>query len=139
MPAFAKFNSFVEAKGRGVHNLHADTLKIMLTNVAPIAANSVKADLTEIAAGNGYVAGGHQVGNNTYVQAGGVAKLSGDDVVITAAGGPIGPYRYAVLYNDTAPNDELIGFWDKGASSTLNDGEAVTIDLNQADGILIEF
>ena len=58
MPAFNKFNSFVEARGRGVHNLHADTLKVMLTNVAPVAANAVKADITEIAAGAGYSAGG---------------------------------------------------------------------------------
>ena len=138
MAAFQKFNSFVEARGRGVHNLHADTLKVMLSNVAPIAANAVKGDITEIAAGNGYPAGGVQVANNTYVQSGGLAKLLGDDVVITASGGPIGPWRYAVLYNDTAVNDELIGFWDKGTSDSLADGEAVTIDLDQAAGILTD-
>lgn len=58
MAAFNKFNAFVEAVAEKVHNLGADTLKVMLTNVAPVATNSVKADLTEIAAGNGYTAGG---------------------------------------------------------------------------------
>lgn len=138
MAAFNKFQPFVEAKGRKVHNLHTDTLKILLTNVAPAAANGVKADLTEIAAGNGYAAGGPAVPNTSYVQTGGLAKLVGDDVVITAAGGSIGPFRYAVLYNDTALNDELIGWWDYGQSITLNTGEAITIDFNQASGLISE-
>lgn len=130
MPAFNKFNSFVEAKGRKVHNLHTDVLKIMLSNVAPIAANAVKADITEIAAGFGYTAGGTQVGNTSYVQTAGVAKLLGDDVTFTAVGGSIGPYRYAVLYNDTAAFDELIGWWDYGSSQTLAATESQKIDYN---------
>jgi hypothetical protein len=138
MAAGVKFNSFVEAKGRKVHNLHTDVLKIMLTNVAPIAANSVKADLTEITAGNGYTAGGTQVPNTTYVQTAGVAKLLGDDVTFTASVGSIGPYRWAVLYNDTAALDELICFWDYGVSQTLLAGEAQKIDFNAAREILQE-
>lgn len=136
MPAFNKFQVFVQDLGRKVHNLHSDTLKIMLSNVAPVATNTVKANITEIAAGNGYTAGGHQVGNNTFTHTAGVAKLTGDDVVITASGGTIGPFRYPVLYNDSALNDELIGWWDHGTTVTLNAGEAVTIDLDQTNGIL---
>ena len=136
MAAFNKFNSFVEARGRKVHNLHTEVLKVMLTNVAPAAGNAVKADITEIAAGNGYVAGGVAVANTSYSQAAGVAKLLGDDPVITAVGGAIGPARYAILYNDTALNDELIGWWDYGSAFTLNANEALTVDFNQATGIL---
>lgn len=58
MATFNKFNAFVQDLTRKVHNLNSDTLKILLTNVAPVATNAVKADLTEIAAGNGYTAGG---------------------------------------------------------------------------------
>lgn len=139
MPAasFQKFNSFVEALGRKVHNLNADTLKVMLVNSpAPDAANSVKADLTEISAGNGYTAGGTAIGSNAYSQTAGVAKLTGDDVVITASGGSIGPFRYAVIYNDTATNDELIGFYDYGSSITPGDGESFTVDFSPTNGIL---
>lgn len=138
MSAFTKFNSFVEARGRKVHNLHTDVLKVMLTNVAPVATNTVKTDLTEIAAGNGYTAGGIAIANQSYAQAGGVAKLLGDDVTITASGGSIGPFQWAVLYNDTALNKELIGFWDYGSAQTLADGEAVTVDFDQANGILTD-
>lgn len=136
--AFNKFHAFVQDMGRGVHNLNANTLKIVLTNTAPVAATSaVLADITQIANGNGYTTGGTAVPGNTYVQTGGVGKLnSSGDVTFTAAGGTMGPFRYAVLYNDTATGDPLIGFWDYGSSITLNDGESFTVDLDQTNGIL---
>lgn len=133
-----KFYSFVEARGRKVHNLHTDVLKVFLTNAVPVAANSVKADIAEIAAGNGYPAGGPQIPNTSYTQVAGVATLAGDDVIIVAAGGPIGPFQAAVLYNDTALNDELIGWWPYGASQSLAAGESLTIDIDQVNGILTD-
>lgn len=136
MAAFNKFNSFVEALGRKVHNLHTDTLKVLLSNVAPVAANALKADLTEIGAGNGYAAGGAQIGGNQYVQAAGVAKLTGNNVQISASGGTIGPFRYAIIYNDTALNDELIGWYDYGSSHTLQAGESVNVKFDAVNGIL---
>jgi hypothetical protein len=122
-----------------VHNLNADSLKVLLTNTAPVATNAVKGDLTEIAAGNGYTAGGVAVATTSYAQTGGVGKLSATaDPVITAAGGSIGPFRYAVLYNDTptSPADPLIGWWDYGSSITLASGESLTVDLDQTNGVL---
>jgi len=136
MATFSKFNSFVEALSEKVHNLGSDTLKLMLTNSAPIASNTVKANLTEISAGNGYTAGGTAVTISSSSQTSGLYKLVGSDVTITASGGSIGPFRYVVLYNDTASNDELIGWWDYGASITLLTGETITIDLDATNGIL---
>lgn len=137
MASFNKFNSFVEAVGRKVHNLNADTLKVMLSNSAPSAANTVKADITEISAGNGYTAGGTAVGSTAYSQTAGVGKLTGNDVVFTSSGGAIATHRYAVLYNDTATNDELIGWWDYGSGIThAGAGETTTVDFSAASGIL---
>ncbi len=136
MASFNKFNSFVEALAEKVHNLGSDTLKIMLTNSAPVATNTVKADLTEISAGNGYSAGGTAVTITSSAQSSGTYKLVGNDVVFTASGGSIGAFRYAVLYNDTATNDELIGWWDYGSSITLLTGETFTVDLDATNGIL---
>lgn len=134
--AFNKFNSFVEALAEKVHNLGSDTLKILLTNSAPVATNTVKADITEISAGNGYTAGGTAATINSSAQSSGTYKLVLGDVVITASGGSIGPFRYAVLYNDTAANDELIGWWDYGSSISLSSGETLTWDSDQSGGIL---
>ena len=129
MAAFSKFNAFVEALAEKKHNLGADTLKVMLCNAAPVATNAVKADLTEIGAGSGYTAGGTAVTITSSAQVGGTYSLVGNDVVFTAAGGTIGPFRYAVLYNDTAASKDLIGFWDYGSSITLQNGETFTVDL----------
>ena len=139
MAAFNKFQQFVEDLAKKIHNLDADALKIMLVNSpAPVATNSVKADLTEIAAGFGYAAGGSALTTIDAEQTTGTLKLTADDLVFTAAGGSIGPFRYAVLYNDTptVPADPLIGWWDYGSSVTLLDTETFTVDLSQASGIL---
>jgi hypothetical protein len=138
MATFNKFNAFVEHLAEGVHNLGADTLKVMLTNTAPVATNSVKANLTEIAAGNGYTAGGSAASITSSAQTSGTYKLVLGDVVITASGGSIGPFRYAVLYNDTptSPADPLIGYWDYGSALTLANGESITWDADPTNGVL---
>lgn len=137
MAAFNKFNSFVEALAEKVHNLGSDTLKVMLTNTAPVATNSVKADLTEISAGNGYTAGGNTASVTSSAQTSGTYKLVlGDPATWTASGGSIGPFRYAALYNDTATNKELIGWWDYGSSITLAAGESFAVDFDPTTGVL---
>ena len=137
MAAFNKFNSFVEALAEKVHNLGSDTLKVMLTNTAPVATNTVKANLTEIAAGNGYTAGGNTATVTSSAQTSGTYKLVlGDPATWTATGGSIGPFRYAALYNDTATSDELIGWWDYGSAVTLADGESFAVDFDPTTGVL---
>jgi hypothetical protein len=58
-------------------------------------------------------------------------------VVFTASGGTIGPFRYAVLYDDTptSPADPLVSWWDYGSSITLNAGETFTVDFDATNGI----
>lgn len=108
----------------------------MLTNTAPVNTNTVKADITEISAGNGYTAGGTAASITSSSQSAGTYKLVLGDVVFTASGGSIGPFRYAVLYNDTATNDELIGWWDYGSGVTLLTGETFTVDFDATNGVL---
>lgn len=138
MATFNKFNKFVEDIAEKVHNLQADTLKIMLTNTVPLATNTVKADLSEIASGNGYTTGGTQATVSSSTHASGVYKLVLADVIFTASVGSIGPFRYAVLYNDTptSPADPLIGWWDYGSSLTLASGETFTVDFDPSTGVL---
>lgn len=139
MAAFNKFQAFVENLAEKVHNLGADTLKVMLVNsAAPVNTNSVKADLTEIAAGNGYTAGGATPSITSSSQSAGTYKLVLGDVTFTAAGGSIGPFRYPVLYNDTptSPADPLIGWWDYGSSTTLADGESFVVDFDPTNGVI---
>jgi hypothetical protein len=132
MATFQFFNSFKEALPEKLHNLGSDTLHWMLTNVAPVATNSVKADLTEIAAGNGYAAGGTAVAVSSSAQSGGTYSLVLAAATFTAAGGSFAPFRYIALYNNTATNDELIGWLDYGTSYTLTDTNVFTIPAGTA-------
>jgi hypothetical protein len=133
----SKFNCFSQDVGRGVHNLNTAALKIELTNVAPVVTNTVIANITDITAEHGYSAGGSAIAAVAYSQTSGTGKLTGTDLVFTASGGSIGPFRYAVLYNSTASNGPLIGWWDYGSSITLATGETFTIDFDAANGILV--
>lgn len=133
MAAFNKYQTFAQSLLDGLHALPAagHTLKVMLSNTAPNAAtHAVRADSTEISAGNGYTAGGIDIQNDVS-KSGGIATLTGVDVVFTAAGGTIGPFTYAILYNDTptSPADPLIGWWVLPATVTLQDTENFTVDF----------
>lgn len=117
------------------HNLGSDTLKVALTNSAPVNTNTVLANITQISNGNGYTTGGTAATISSSAQTSGTYKLVLADVVFTATGS-MGPFRYVVLYNDTATNDELIGWWDYGSSLTLASGETFTVDFDATNGVL---
>jgi hypothetical protein len=136
MAAYNKFRAFVEDVAEGKHNLGSDTLKVLLTNTAPVNTNSVKTDLTEISAGNGYTAGGTAATISSSAQTTGTYKLTLADVTFTASGGSIGPFQYAVLYNDTSATDALIGWWDYGSAVTLASGDSFTVDFDATNGVL---
>ena len=127
MATFNKFNSFIEAIFEKKHDFSSDVFKVMLTNTLPVAANAVKADLTEITAENGYTAGGTAITISASSQTGGTytAVISGD-TVFTASGGTIGPFQYVAVYNDTATNDELVGWYEYVSPVTLQIAETFT-------------
>ncbi len=137
MVTYNKFESFVGQLGLAGHELNADILRVALVNSpAPVDTNELFGDLTEIAAGNGYAAGGDDV-TNLYSEALGVGTMTATDVVFTASGGTIGPFRYVILYNDKTgpPLDPLVAWWDYGSNLTLQDQESFTVDF-QSDQIL---
>jgi hypothetical protein len=135
MAAYNKIESFVEAIAEKVHNLGSDTLKVVLSNSATLATNTVLANITQIANGNGYTTGGTAATISSSAQTSGTYKLTLADVTFTASGS-LGPFRYATLYNDTATNDELIAWWDYGSSVTLASGDTFTVDFDATNGVL---
>jgi len=135
MATFTKFNSFVEALAEQLHNLGSDQLKIALTAAAnvPVATNTILANLTQIS----YTyCSTRNLTISTSAQTSGTYKLVLADLTLTASGGVVGPFRYVVIYNDTASNDELIGFYDYGSEVTLADGESLTINFDGTNGVL---
>jgi hypothetical protein len=136
MASFNKFNQFVADLAGKVHNLGSDTLKIALTNTAPVATNTVFANITEIAAGNGYTAGGGGATLVSSAQSGGTYVLKLNNVTFTAASGSIGAFRYCVLYNSTPVSGNLIGWYDYGTSLTITAGNSFQVQFDPANGVL---
>lgn len=134
MAAYNKFNTFGLDLTNKVHNLGSDSLKVMLTNVAPVATNAVYADLTDLGTANGYTAGGAVATLTSNTQTSGVQKLILVDTVFTASGA-VGPFRYAVLYNNTAGSKQLIAWWDYGSSISLANTDTLTIDFDGSGGV----
>lgn len=135
MATYNKFNSFVEAIAEKVHNLGSDTLKVVLSNTLPTASNTQLSNITQIANGNGYTTGGSTATLVSSAQVAGLYTLKLNNVVFTATGA-VGPFRYVVLYNDTATNDELVGWWDYGSTITLANGDTFTVAFDGTNGVL---
>jgi hypothetical protein len=141
MATFNKYNQFVADLASGVHQLQTGTshvLRVALSNTAPSATHATRSQITELSTAGGYTSGGASVGAITGSQTSGTFRLiGGTDPVFTGSGAGF-TARYAILFNDTptSPADPLIGWWDYGSSVTIGDGETLTVDLNQVDGIL---
>jgi hypothetical protein len=131
------FNSFFEAVNEKVHNLGSDTLKVALTNSAPVATNTILANITQISAGNGYTTGGNAITITASSQTAGTYSLVGNNVVFTASGGNIATFRYAVIYNDTATDDPLIGWLDFGSAVDVENTGTFTINFASNSGVIL--
>src|SRR5690348_16250247 len=115
MAYFNKFNLFTSDVAQKVHNLNSDILKVLLSNVAPSVGNHFKSDITEIAAGNGYISGGQVAAFVSGNSSNGLYKLILSPVTFQASGGTFANFQFAILYNSTAASGNLIGWWDYGA------------------------
>ena len=134
MASYNKFNSFVEAICEKIHNLGSDQLVVALCAAAnaPVATNTQLSNLTQISYTN---LSSRNITTSSSSQSSGTYKLVLTDLVLTASGGSVATFRYVVIYNDTATNDELICWYDYGSNVTLADGETFTIDFDGTNGL----
>jgi hypothetical protein len=132
MATFNKFHQFVEDLAKGVHNFTSDstcTVTVALTAAAnaPVATNSVLANLTQISYAN---LSARVITGVTAEQTTGTVSFTANDLVLTASG-TVADFRYVVLYNDdpTSPADPLIGWYDIGSTVSLTTGATLTLDF----------
>lgn len=126
MPAFQKFNQFVEDVYHGNHNLYSDPIKFL---ISPEASPPL---ITDVSVANITTASLANVSSDTILtvsseQVGGIYSLVLDDLTVAVSGGNMGPFRYVTLYNSV--NDLLIGFSDYGTEITVVDGATFKIDF----------
>lgn len=141
MADFTFFHDLKKHLGQAVIDFENHTFKAMLTNTAPdAAADSIKGDIVEIAAGNGYVAGGQVLTAVTWLETGagtGVWRFTCNDATWPAAGGNIAEFQWVVIYDDTptVPVKPLVGFLDYGTGLIITNGHNFTMDVG-AGGVL---
>jgi hypothetical protein len=124
---YNKFQAWAETMVEGA-NLGSDQFVIALSNTAPVATNSVLADITQITYTN---LSSRSVTTTSSSQSSGTYTLVLADLVMTATGA-VGPFRYVVLFDDTVAGDPLVGWWDYGSSITMANGETFTVDFTGA-------
>jgi hypothetical protein len=134
-----KFNSFTEALAEKVHNLGSDALTVAFCAAAnaPVATNTQLSNLTQISYTNVVTTpnASRVIGVTSSSQTSGTYKLVLPDMTVTATGGAIAAFRYVVIYNDTATNDELIAWLDYGSDVTIAQNETLLIDFDGSNGV----
>ena len=66
----------------------------------------------------------------------GRAAFTGANVVFTAVGGSIGPFRYVVVYDLTSATNPLVAWYDYGSAVTLLSGQDFEVDFTTNVNIL---
>jgi len=128
MATYTKFQCFVEDLAEKKHNLASDTLKVAFSNAsnAPSASADVKlADIDTVSVAN---LDSVTLTVSSSSQTSGTYKLVVADKTMTASGA-VGPFRYVIIYNETAANDELIAWYDYGSEVTLASGDTFKLDF----------
>jgi len=129
MATYVKFQQTVEDWQEGVYTASTDQFTVALTTNgnAPVATNSVLADLTEISYAN---LSSRDLTTSSSGQTSGTFLQLFTDLVLTASGA-VATFRFVAIYDNTptSPADPLLGFYDFGSDLTLASGETLTIDF----------
>jgi len=134
------FEEVAEMIGEEVFDFENDTLKLGLidNSAAPTAADATPrwADYSanEVGTGGNYTANGETLANVSYTEADGVATLDADNVQFAQDGSGFTDAYWAIIYDDSATNDEAICFIEMGGPVSEQAGP-VNINFN-ASGIL---
>ena len=129
MATYGKFNQTVEDWQEGVYTASTDQFTVALTTNgnAPVATNSILANLTEISYTN---LSSRNLTTSSSGQTTGTFTQLFSDLVLTASGA-VATFRHIVIFNNTptSPADPLLARYDFGSDLTLASGETLTIDF----------
>ena len=84
---------------------------------------------SELANGNGYTTGGNTLSGVSVAEddTDDRAEVTWSNSTWTASGGDIGPTPGAIIYDDTASNDPIVGYIDFGSDQTAANGSPAVV------------
>lgn len=132
---YVKFQTFIREVFRGNHDCESDVFKVVLcsaANAPSASGDAVLGDLTTVSLAN---LSGNNILSTADNLTGGTYKLTATDKLLAASGGDIGPFRYYVIYNDTHASDGLVCYFDRGAETTILDGNSLLLDFDDTEGL----
>lgn len=111
--AYFKFNCFVEDESEKKHDFANDTFTLLLTNTAPVATNTVAANISQISYTN--ISSRVLTGVTSVQSPAGTLKVDCADLTLTASG-VVPTFRYVVVSNSTAAGGPLVCWFDFGGT-----------------------
>ena len=134
MATFTKFQPFVESLAEKKIDLSGAQLTVALTTNAnaPTPGMALLSEVTQINYAN---LSSRVVTVFSHAQVTGTFKLCLTDLVLTASG-TVATFRWVILYDDAAINDNLIAYWDKGVDVSMVIDDTFTIDFDPTNGVL---
>jgi hypothetical protein len=145
---FFTFDSYLTELAKGKNgtliDMSTDTLSVYLSNATPNrATHSVKGDLAEITAKNGYAGmvdvtlTSRGIYNNTYRFVATDIEWTGTDATDNTG---FGPFRYILLLSKTSSATDssrrLIGYWAYPSAQTVAKDGVVKVDWSAIEGAL---
>ena len=141
--AWIFYDKFFEQMGEEIHNLETDNIYLALflssSNCTTTSLTDYSSLTNEHAQQYGYTTGGYQLTGPVISESSGITTFDcTGDALWTASGGSL-VCRYGVLYNASAPSNDLIAYSllnNAPGDVTVTDGNTLTIALN-ASGVFI--
>lgn len=117
---------------------------LFTANFTPIATTSIRSALQEVVAGNGYTAGGIALAKNvtdfpgiTQDDTNNLSKILVRNLTWTAIGGDLPANdvgaRWMGLCSGAAGVDDVIAFWDLGASRVVTNTQQLQVNSAEID------
>lgn len=131
MASFNKFNQFVADLANGVHNFSSNQFAVALTDSAPVATNTVLANITQISYTN---LSSRNLTVASSAQTSGTYNAILNNLTLSATGN-VAQFRYVVVYDATAPSGNLVGWYDNGSEVNMTSGAEFVVQFDQTNGL----
>lgn len=133
----AVYNKYTSGVGQMLEAMNSgtDAWKVALALTVNAADTTFTPGTSDLAAGNGYTAGGNACAVTSHAVAAGIYKIVLASPATWTASGAGFTFRYAILWDSTTSTP--IGYWDYGSNVVMSgaNGDTFTVTLDATNGV----